>query len=126
MGKEDYLTRQINQLGFVLRKILEKLTGTKNGDELAEVVSVVNSKLKEELGFDLAILDTISDENLIEFLLVKESFSIENIELFTDILIEIDKDKYAKKALQLYNYVNQITATFSFERDLKIKELIFR
>ncbi len=29
MGKEDYLTKQINQLGFVLRKISEKLTGTK-------------------------------------------------------------------------------------------------
>ena len=29
MGKEDYLKRQISQLGFVLKKILEKLTGTK-------------------------------------------------------------------------------------------------
>ncbi|EKT4552235.1 hypothetical protein JE945_001385, partial [Flavobacterium psychrophilum] len=46
-----------------------------------------------------------------------------NIELFADVLVKIDKEKYAKKALQIYNYVNQITATFSFERDLKIKEI---
>ncbi|SFA74217.1 hypothetical protein SAMN05660845_0324 [Flavobacterium swingsii] len=126
MGKEDYLTRQINQLGFVLKKILEKLTRTKSSDGLSETVSVVNFKLNEQLGFDLEILDTISDDNLIEFLTQKEGFNHENLELFADILIKMDKEKYAKKALQIYNYVNQATATFSFERDFKIKELMFK
>ncbi|MEO8236108.1 MAG: hypothetical protein ABI549_11885 [Flavobacterium sp.] len=126
MGKEDHLTRQINQLGFVLSKILEMLVGTKNSDELSERVSEVNSKLKEKLDFNLEILDTISDENIIEFLIQKEGFNHSNIELFADILIKIDKEKYAKKALEIYNYVNQITATFSFERDLKIKELMVK
>ena len=126
MGKEDYLTRQINQLGFVLKKILEKLTGIKNNDELSETVSVVNFKLNENLGFNLNILDPISDENLVEFLIQKDAFNHSNIELFADILIKIDKEKYAKKSLQIYNHVNQITATFSFERDSKIKELMFK
>ena len=126
MGKEDHLTRQINQLGFVLKKILEKLTGTKNNDGLSERVSEVNFKLKELLDFDLEILDTISDENIIEFLTQKEGFNYSNIELFADILIKIEKEKYTNKALQIYNYVNYITATFSFERDLKIKELMFK
>jgi hypothetical protein len=126
MGKEDHLTRQINQLGFVLKKILEKLTGTKSNDGLSERVSEVNFKLKELLDFDLEILDTISDENIIEFLTKKEGFNYSNIELFADILIKIEKEKYANKALQIYNYVNYITATFSFERDLKIKELMFK
>ncbi len=126
MGKEDYLTRQINQLGFVLKKILEKLTGTKGSDGLSETVSVVNFKLDEQLDFDLEILDAIPDENIIEFLMRKEVFNYGNLELFADILIKIDKEKYAKKALQIYNYVNKITATFSFERDFKIKELMFK
>jgi hypothetical protein len=126
MGKEDHLTRQINQLGFVLKKILEKLTGIKSNDGLSERVSEVNFKLKELLDFDLEILDTISDENIIEFLTQKEGFNYSNIELFADILIKIEKEKYANKALQIYNYVNYITATFSFERDLKIKELMFK
>ena len=126
MGKEDHLTRQINQLGFVLGKMLEMLTGAKSKDELSETVSVVNFKLNEKLDFNLEILDTISDENLIVFLTQKEGFNHSNIGLFADILIKIDKDKYAKKALQIYNHINQITATFSFERDLKIKELMFR
>ncbi|AIG30276.1 hypothetical protein SL053_001644 [Flavobacterium psychrophilum] len=123
MRKEDYLTTQINQLGYVLKRILEKLTGTKSNDQLGVVWVVDNFKLKEKLGFDLAILDTISDENLIPFLITKEGFNDSNIELFADVLVKIDKEKYAKKALQIYNYVNQITATFSFERDLKIKEI---
>ncbi|MFM9988658.1 hypothetical protein [Flavobacterium sp.] len=126
MGKEDHLTRQINQLGFVLKKILEKLTGIKSNDGLSERVSEVNFKLKELLDFDLEILDTISDENIIEFLTQKEGFNYSNIELFADILIKIEKEKYTNKALQIYNYVNYITATFSFERDLKIKELMFK
>ena len=124
MGKEDYLTRQISQLEYFLRKMAEKLIGAKNNDELSETVSVVNFKLKEQFNFDLGILDSILDENLIEFLIQKESFNHENFELFADVLIKIDKEKYAKKALQIYSYVNQITATFSFERDSKIKELI--
>ncbi|EKT4545739.1 hypothetical protein ACLH3Q_002324 [Flavobacterium psychrophilum] len=123
MRKEDYLTTQINQLGYVLKRILEKLTGTKSNDQLGVVWVVDNFKLKEKLGFDLAILDTISGENLIPFLITKEGFNDSNIELFADVLVKIDKEKYAKKALQIYNYVNQITATFSFERDLKIKEI---
>ncbi|EPE9900452.1 conserved hypothetical protein [Flavobacterium psychrophilum] len=123
MRKEDYLTTQINQLGYVLKRILEKLTGTKSNDQLGVVWVVDNFKLKEKLGFDLAILDTISDEKLIPFLITKEGFNYSNIELFADVLVKIDKEKYAKKALQIYNYVNQITATFSFERDLKIKEI---
>ena len=72
MGKEDHLTRQINQLGFVLGKMLEMLTGAKNKDELYETVSVVNFKLDEKLGFNFEILDAISDENIIEFLIQKE------------------------------------------------------
>ena len=124
MGKEDHLTRQINQLGFFLRKIAEKLTGTKNGDELSETVSVVNFKLNEQLGFDLAIFDAISDDAIVEFLIKKEGFNHANIELFADILVGIDNDKYAKKALLIYHYVNQVTATFSFDRDLKIKKSI--
>ena len=124
MGKEDHLTRQINQLGFVLSKMLEMLAGAKNNDDLSETVSVVNFKLKEKLDFDLEILETISEENFIEFLTQNEGFNSSNIELFADILIKIDKEKYAKKALEIYNYVNRITATFSFERDLKIKELM--
>ena len=126
MGKEDHLTRQINQLGFVLRKILEKLTGTKNGDELSEMISVVNSKLYEQSGFDVEILETIPDENITEFLTQKEGFNYSNIELFADILVKINIEKYTKKSLQIYNDVNQITATFSLERDLKIKELMFK
>ena len=124
MGKEDHLTRQINQLGFVLSKMLEMLAGAKNNDDLSETVSVVNFKLKEKLDFDLEILETISEENFIEFLTQNEGFNSSNIELFADILIKIDKEKYAKKTLEIYNYVNRITATFSFERDLKIKELM--
>ncbi|UOP41800.1 hypothetical protein, partial [Flavobacterium psychrophilum] len=99
MRKEDYLTTQINQLGYVLKRILEKLTGTKSNDQLGVVWVVDNFKLKEKLGFDLAILDTISDENLIPFLITKEGFNDSNIELFADVLVKIDKEKYAKKAL---------------------------
>lgn len=123
MGREDHLTRQINQLGFVLKKMLEMLIGAKSNDGLSEAVSVVNFKLNEKLDFDLEILDTICDENIIEYLIQKEGFDIANVELFADILIKIDKKKYSNKAFEIYSFVNKTTSTFSLERDSKINNL---
>ena len=123
MAKEDLLTRQIAQLGFVLRKMLEKLTGSTSGNDLEESVQQVNLKLNEELSFDLETIAMLPKEEVVSFLLEHQNFNAENIELFADVLMAADAAVFQEKALLIYSYVNIKTATFSIERNSKIEKI---
>lgn len=123
MAKEDLLTKQINQLGFFLRKVLEKLTGNNSDESLSETVLEINTDLKETLGFNLEEIEKLSSDEVVTFLLQNEYFSVENLELFADILAKINSDDYCNKALKIYEYIDSKTATFSMERNLKMKTI---
>jgi hypothetical protein len=120
MAKEDLLSKQINQLGYFLRRIFEKITKRDAGED---VVSEINTELKETLGFDLERIEAIPNEEIVSFLLQNEYFTPENIEIFADILIKSGRADFQKKALWIYEYIDIITATFSMERNLKIQNL---
>jgi len=123
MAKEDFLSKQIAQLGFVLKKMFEKLIGSQSDTDFRTSVSQVNAALKEELGFDLNAIEEIPKEELVSFLLKNQYFNPDNIEIFADILVRIEKSDFNEKALLLYEYVNTKTATFSMERNLKIQNI---
>ena len=123
MAKEDFLSKQIAQLGFVLKRMFEKLIGGKSDAEFSTVVSQINGALKEELGFDLDTIEGISKDELVSFLIQNQYFTSENVEIFADILAHIGKLDFNEKALLLYEYVNAKTATFSMERNLKIQNI---
>ncbi|MGX7668151.1 hypothetical protein [Flavobacterium pedocola] len=123
MPKEDYLSKQISQLGFFLKKALEKLIKQNAGADVSESVSEINLKLQEELGFNLKTLETIAEEELIAFLEQHPQFSAENLETLADLFSVFDSQNFNRKALRIYHYINAITATFSFERESKIEKL---
>ncbi|HSD15106.1 MAG TPA: hypothetical protein VLB74_10695, partial [Flavobacterium sp.] len=123
MAKEDLLTKQINQLGFFLRKVFEKLTGSNSDEDISKTVIEINTDLKETLGFDLEEIEKLTSEEVVAFLLQKEYFSVENLELFADILAKINSDDYRYKALKIYEYIDSKTATFSMERNQKMKTI---
>lgn len=123
MAKEDLLSKQINQMGFFLRKILEKITNSDSLEETAETVLEINIGLKETLGFTLEEIEKLPVEEVVSFLLQYECFSVENLELFADILVKVGKVDFHKKALCIYEYVNLKTATFSMDRNFKIQSL---
>lgn len=121
MAKEDLLTKQINQLGFFLRKILEKMTTTPGDLDRADLE--IEVKLKEELQFDLKQIAAIPPSELIGFLLQNEYFSPENLEIFADILVKSNENEFGEKALKIYEYINKQTAVYSMERDLKMQRI---
>jgi len=123
MPKEDYLAKQISQLGFFLEKALEKLMKQKSDSGLSSSVSEINLKLQEELGFDLNSVENLSETEMIAFLDSQPLLNPENLETLADILSVLDKADFTKKALLLYNHINVKTATFSFERNAKIERL---
>lgn len=123
MAKEDLLTKQINQLGFFLRRMLEKITNANAHDDSDATDLEINQKLEEELGFDLKTIEAIPTDEIIDFLLRNDYFSPENLELFADILVKSDKNGFDEKALQIYDYVNTKTATYSIDRNMKIQNI---
>ncbi|CAM3609297.1 hypothetical protein FSS13T_21780 [Flavobacterium saliperosum S13] len=123
MAKEDFLSKQIAQLGFVLKRMFEKLIGSTSDADFSTAVSQINVALKKELGFDLDTIEGIPKDELVSFLIQNQCFTPENIEIFADILAHIGKSDFNEKALLLYEYVNAKTATFSMERNLKIQNI---
>jgi hypothetical protein len=126
MAKEDILIKQINQLGFVLKRMIEMMTDSDLGVDLSVTRTAVEAKLKEELGFDINTIIEVPSENIVEFLLKNQSFNHENLELFAVFLErlanrnDVDKTGFYEKALQVYLYIDEKTATFSLERNVKI------
>jgi len=123
MGKEDLLSKQIYQLGYFLRKIIEKFANTDVAGADFETVSEINIEMEEVLHFNLEQIEALSDAEMIPFLLQNESFSTDNMELLADILIAANFENFSNKALQVYEYINLKTATFSMERNLKIQRI---
>lgn len=123
MPKEDFLSKQISQLGFFLKKVLGKLTGVDSEDAMTETVSETNAELKEILGFDLNDVQKLSLDEVVPFLLQRDYFSADNLELFADILLKTNLEDFCKKALLIYEHIDRETATFSMERNLKMKRI---
>lgn len=129
MPKEDVLMRQISELGFALRRLMERMKGGKGGGGGISQSSLAdNVALKEELGLDWQEFLDLDADQLIPFLLENPGFSAENMELFADYLVQTGKESYHKqnlyaKALLIYTHVDKETATFSMERSGKIQRI---
>jgi len=129
LEKEDYLLKQINQLGQVLGKLFAKLIGLKTNDQVFETFDFTNKLLKEELDFDIEYLVTITNEEFELLILNNLKFNNSNLESFADMLVlvadifyfrtEKHKNIY-EKALKIYEYLNKKDLTYSFERQNKI------
>jgi hypothetical protein len=123
MGKEDHLTKQINQLGAFLQRLKEKLLGGGSNAKEMETNFDVEKALSEELGVVFEFIEKASEEALLSFLDGNIAYTPKNIELLADVLVSANAEKYASRALSLYQYVNAKTKEFSFERESKIKEI---
>ncbi len=84
MEQRDYLTRQFEQLGVVLGKLLSEILNIKgNGPE---AVDLVNSYFAEDVGLDLAWLSMIDDDQLVPFLQNTMFFSRGDLDKLADLL----------------------------------------
>ncbi|MEO4006251.1 hypothetical protein [Flavobacterium sp. CAU 1735] len=128
MPREDSLMRQISELGFALKRLMERMKGGGFGGGLTLDSDPVDNALTEEMGFGRDTLLQVAPENIISFLLENPGFSADNLELFADYLTQIGQGKdyqenLYRKAVVIYDYVNKATATFSMERQNKIQAI---
>jgi len=131
MIKRDIIQAQIEQLGKVLGKGLALVLGLKNEGAILNVVEEVQKILADQ---DIDLKKWIQlEQSEYETALKDKLLDNEQVlEQLGDLLFELGKgcapegelrQQYLEKALWTYNYINQISITFSMERLMIIKDI---
>jgi hypothetical protein len=132
MEQKDFLLREIEKMGIVLRAILGRLTG--NNDNLAISIDnefeQTNEQLFNETGFALKHFLSLDESESISYLSQFKGINTLNLELLADIILQIAENEpddkkiaFLKKALLLYKLCESNDKTFSFERVDKISRI---
>jgi hypothetical protein len=132
MASRDYLIRQIEEMGIFLALLLRRVLKMKEENQQDQMDAAVKESLFQELKLDVEQIVMLED---VDFLAVaKDHFTSENqLEKFADILMVLGKEivstfsltkaNYLLKALFLFNYLQNTTTSFSYERRNKILEI---
>ena len=129
MGQEDYLKRQLDQLGQVLSKMLGGLLGLKDKTILNNGIDQVNQNLKSELGFTSDEFARLENEELIRVLENEKNFSKSHFEKLADLFLFISdntsdnakRKQLYEKCLVIFQHIEQSENTYSFERHTKVE-----
>lgn len=128
MEKQDYLKRQIDQLGKVLGELLVKITGSGRNLDASETLEIVSQVLDENLELDMEQLLIIPDAQFIEALKRHELLNDFNLEILGDLLARMAiqdssrRKSLANRALLIYEHLEQSNKTFSFTRNQKMEK----
>jgi len=132
MEQKDYLLREIEKIGDIIRAIRQKLFG--GTDDLAISVANQAEALKEmmlsEAFIDLDEIFVMDATETDAYLAGQKGFNVENIELLAQTLADIGMTSappasfaLLEKALQLYEICNLRDRTFSFAREAQINRI---
>ena len=132
MGQEDYLLREIEKITLMLRLILSKLTGNKDNQAITieKQFEETSELLLAELNFDLEKFLKLNESDSAEYISHFKGNNPANLELLAEIISQLGfNEDHAhervclQKAVQLYEFCNIISKTYSVERENKISFL---
>ncbi|MFO7829771.1 MAG: hypothetical protein R6V23_14195 [Bacteroidales bacterium] len=129
MEKQDYLKRQIDQLGKVLSELLAKLTGSGKNTDASETLEIVSQVLDENLDWDIEQLLNIPENEFIDRVKENRLLNNANLETLADVLVafanhySLNKDGLLKRALIIYKHIEKSNKTFSFTRNQKMEKV---
>lgn len=129
MEQQDYLKRQIDQLGRVLGKILTDFIGLKNKGQINNGIELARQTLKSELAIDIYELIEIQKDEFVNTLQSKMKFTNDTFNLLAEILLLLaenspDKKKSLyEKCLCIYEFLEKEENVYSLDRQWKIERL---
>lgn len=137
MQQQDYLQRQIEELGRVLGKILADLVGLKTQGKVGEGIEVTDEALNGKLDLDLATLTAVPANELIDALADHNPLYKKQLEPLASLAFELatgfdvqgasaPATAWYEKALVLYEHLDREGGVFSFDRQYKIEQLTTR
>ena len=132
MEQKDYLMREVEKIGLIIRSIGQKIFGGK-GDTaitLEEQIKDAKDMLFNGANFDIDEFLNSTVEDSTKYISGFIGFNNDNIELLANYLFQIglseksdNSKKYLEKALQLFELCNLQDKTYSFEREINIKTI---
>lgn len=129
MEKQDYLKRQIDQLGKALAKVFSILSGSKNNGQISAALDFTNQTFEKELGMEIPDLLDIPTDEFIDTLISQKKLTKDNLNQLAEIfhlLTEIqseNKKRLSEKSLTIFEYLEKVEHVYSFERQRKIMQL---
>ncbi|MFD2907678.1 hypothetical protein ACFSX9_02915 [Flavobacterium ardleyense] len=121
MVKRDLILDQIEQMGAFLRKLLDKFANSNSLEDGTNASDSVTNEMIDEIGFDLKLFLTLSEEEARKYL-SNYKFTEEHLETLSNLLVKMSSDalsrkEYLEKALLILDFTDEISSTFSFERN---------
>lgn len=135
MEQEDYIKRQIDQLGRVLGKILSNLIGIKTHGQMSEGIEAADQALKTEIGLNIDSLILIPTDSFLAKLLDIRKFNDSNFEQLAEIMFLIAEEfnvtntevgkmkKLYERSLIIYEILDKTSSTYSFDRHSRIEKI---
>ncbi len=133
MASRDYLIRQIEEMGLFLAILLRRILKMKEEKQQEQVGAVIREALISELKLDIDQVVVLENEDFLA--VIKEHLTSENqMDQLADILKELGQDinqsfsptkeAYLRKSLLLFTWLQESTTNFSYERKIKIQEIL--
>ena len=132
MEQKDYILREIEKMAAILGAIRQKLFGGSDNLSLSVEKQFDETKdmLLNDAGFDLEKFMSLDKAEGNVYLSGIKGLSVENIELLAECVAGLGSGcksdvsrTYSEKALQLLEYCNEKSKTFSLEREEKIEAI---
>ena len=127
MEKRDLIQAEIEKLGFFLQRLLANFLNGNSAENSIEASDLITNEFKNELDFDLPLFLSLSNDEMKKYL-SNFKFNEQHLEKLADLLAEMNTSKiYLTRALELLDLVDEISNSFSFERNnkkIKIQQLL--
>jgi len=132
MPSRDYLIRQFEEMGYFLASLISRILKMKEENQQEQMETAVREELIQELKLDIEQIVMLENEEF--FSLIQKTFTTDDqleklAEIFKLLGQEIGhhftmtKSNYLRKSLYIFEYLQNSSTNFSFERDVNIEEL---
>ena len=132
MPSRDYLIRQFEEMGFFLASLLRRVLKLKEENQQEQMESAVKGELLQELKLDIDQAIILENDEFLK--LAKTYFSSEDqLDKLADILktlgqeiefsFTLNKANYLRKALFIFQNLQENSSIFSYDRRIKILEI---
>jgi hypothetical protein len=132
MPSRDYLIRQFEEMGYFLASLLRRILKMKEENQQQQTESAVKEELFQELKLDINQIIILENQDFLR--LIQTTFTSEDqLDKLADILktlgqeiefsFTINKANYLRKALFIYQNIQENSSVFSYDRRNKIQEI---
>ena len=131
MEQKDYLLREIEKIGLLLRALITRLVGFTNiSDDTSRQILETKELLLSETNFDVDSFLRMDETETKKYLASFNGLNVENMELLAEFLVvqsnsanDLDRKRLLKKALNILVFCRETDKTFNMKRETRIENI---